>query len=878
MKRRIFLVALVISLANLSVSEGQLSTNQLPNGAIKRFTHGVSVYTVAFSPDGQRLASGGNNNEAILWNVANRNQPTDFRGHTKSVMSVTFSPDGKYLASASHDGFVRLWDVSSKRRHTTFVHTHTGWVKAVAFSPDGRTLASGGGNQTGSVMLWDVRKNRRITAMAGHTGIVESVAFSPDGQSLASASRDKTVKLWDVNTQQIRKTFTKHKNVVHAVAFSPDGQTLATSSRDYTIKLWRVASGENFATFEIDKARYIYAEALAFSPDGKYLALACVDHTIRLWDVNNHSEVHTLRGHDGAVTAVAFSPDGKMLASGSRDRTVLLWKLLHFNIVPSQRPSEIIPDPIPVAKTKPKPIVVDTTPPNLVILSPKGRLVPSTVEHLTIQGEVTDDSSLREVTVDGQAVSVSAKGRFTATLELNNSENVIHVTATDGHGNMETKRLTFVRPIPTDLDPPVISYEIPPSTEDAELILQGSIADKSSVAEVTINNRAVFVSENGIFTETVPLSVGENEVRVTATDIHGNMEAKRSTITRILPPIDNVGPDIRIHKPTADPTRGIRSIITINAVSAIVSGTVTDPSGVSEVKVNGETVSVIGTAFSTAVPLKFGDNLIHVTATDTLDNPSAQRILIFRPDPDPIVRKGKDFALLFAVENYDYWDKLRKPIFDAVSIQQDLEQLYGFQTELIQNPTRAGIFKAIRAYAEMDYTDADQLLIFFAGHGYFDDTFGVGYLVAKDTQKPEDDTEMLSYVSHSVIHDIVDRINCKHIFLVLDTCYSGTFDRLIAMRGQPEAVPKPLSTGDIQRKLEYTTRRYLTSGGKEQVPDDSEFVRAFLEALRSKGGLDNILTVDEISSYMERLVNPKPRASGFGSDEPGSDFLFFVIE
>ena len=869
-----FSAILVISLANLSVSEGQVSTKDLPAGAIKRFTHGVSVYTVAFSPDGQLLASGGNNNEAILWNVANRNQPTDFRGHTKSVMSVAFSPDGKYLASASHDGFVRLWDVSLKHRHTTFTHTHTGWVKAVAFSPDGKTLASGGGNQTGSVMLWDVPKNRRVTAIAGHAGIVESVAFSPDGQLLASASRDKTVKLWDVNTQQIRETLTKHKNVVYAVAFSPDGRTLATSSRDYTIKLWRVASGENFATFEIDKARYIYAEALAFSPDGKYLASACVDYTVRLWDVDNRSVASTLRGHNGAVTSVAFSDDGKLLASGSRDRTVLLWKLSHFNI----GPSESALNASVVARTQPKPIVADTTPPNIVILSPKAHQVPATLEYLTIRGEVSDDNSIREVSVAGQAVSVSAEGRFTATVELDQNENVIHVTATDVRGNIETKRLAILRQMPTDLEPPSLSYEVPLATKDAELILQGSVADKSSVAEVTINNRAVFVSENGIFTETVPLSVGENEMRVTATDIHGNMEAKRSTITRILPPIDGVGPDIRIHKPTADSTRGIRSIITIDAASAIVSGTVTDPSGVSEVKVNGEAVSMIGAAFSTTVPLKFGDNLIHVTATDTLDNPSAQRILIFRPDPDPIVRKGKDFALLFAVEDYDYWDKLRKPIFDAVSIQQDLEQLYGFQTELIQNPTRAGIFKAIRAYAEMDYTDADQLLIFFAGHGYFDDIFDVGYLVAKDTQKPEDDTEMLSYVSHSVIHDIVDRINCKHIFLVLDTCYSGTFDRLIAMRGQPEAVSKPLSTEDIQRKLEYTTRRYLTSGGKEQVPDDSEFVRAFLEALRSKGGLDDILTLDEISSYMEKLVNPKPRASGFGSDEPGSDFLFFAIE
>ena len=875
-KSFIFSLSLLIYLASLSVSEGQLSTDQLPAGVIKRFTHGVSVYTVAFSPDGQLLASGGNNNEAILWNTTNRNEEKVFRGHTKSVMSVVFSQDGKYLATASHDGFVRLWDVSARRKHTDF--KHTGWAQAVAFSPDGKLLVSGGAfspnkdervvsdvdNRKGSLVLWSVLKNPRISRMDGHTGIVEAVAFSPDGRLIASASRDKTVKLWDVANQQLRKNLTKHKDVVYAVAFSPDGRTLATSSRDYTIKLWSVASGENFATFEISKDRYIYAEALAFSPDGKYLALACLDYTIRLYDVDTLSEADTLRGHNGAVTAVAFSPDGKLLASGSRDRTVLLYKLSHFSIEAPQPPvtahPELFDSPVPPQ---------DTTPPNIAILSPKAHQVPSTLEHLTVQGKVSDDSSIAKVTVNGREVQVSVEGRFTATVELDNSENVIHLTAKDVHGNMEAQRLTIVRPMLTDLDPPTILHEVPPATEDAELNLQGKVADKSRVGEVTINNRAVSVSENGAFTETVPLAVGENEIRVTATDSHGNMETQRSTITRILPYIDERGPDIRIHEPT---TRGIQPL-TIDAEQVTIAGTVTDPSGVSEVKVKGKAVLMIGAAFNTNVSLTHGNNSIRVSATDTLGNLSHKSIHIFRRNEDD--RIGKDFALLFAVEDYDYWEKLRKPIYDAVSIKEDLENLYNFQTEFIQNPTREDIFRAIRAYAERDYADDDQLFIFFAGHGYFDDTFEVGYLVARDTQKPEEDKELLSYVTHSVIRDIVDRINCKHVFLVLDTCYSGTFDRLIAMRGQPEDGSKPLTKSDIQRKLEYTTRKYLTSGGKEQVPDDSAFVQAFLEALRSKGGLDNILTVDEIASYMEN-VKPKPRASGFGSDEPGSDFLFFA--
>ena len=106
----------------------------------------------------------------------------------------------------------------------------------------------------------------------------------------------------------------------------------------------------------------------------------------------------------------------------------------------------------------------------------------------------------------------------------------------------------------------------------------------------------------------------------------------------------------------------------------------------------------------------------------------------------------------------------------------------------------------LREYAEKDYSDDDQLFIFFAGHGYFDDTFKGGYLVARDTQLPNQDEAMLGYVSHSVVRDIIDAMNCKHILVVLDTCYSGTFDRLIAMRGNTADMPeRRLTDGDIHR-------------------------------------------------------------------------------
>ena len=906
MKRKNFLFSLnlFIYFALTVLFQGATAEADLPEGAIARLSQGDSVFTVAFSPDGKTLASGGDDNAIILWDLPAHRKRKIFTEHSDSVMSIAFSPDGPLLASASLDGFVRLWDVSKQQRHTTFAHTQTGWVKSVAFSPDGKILASGGGDQQGSIMLWDVSKNRRIRAIPGHSGIVESIAFSPDGQKLASTSRDKTAKLWYAEELQLRKTLRKHQNVVYAVGFSPDAKLLATSSRDNTVKLWNVASGESVASFFVGGDRYVYAEALAFSPDGKYLALGCVNHSIILWDVEARSEIATIRGHNGGVTSVAFSPDGSTLASGSRDRTVLLWNLVHFNIMPS----EPIPTPQPVSDaiventtlrknfdpkpadsqpSLPDPVVIDTTPPNIVILSPTESVVPWNTEELLIQGQVSDDNSISEVKVNSQEVRVSAAGKFTTTIPLNKGENEIRVTAADPQGNRETNRFSVIRPgrnpqpLPdpdSDLVPPTIFLNVPThvETENAEFTVQGSVIDDRGIGEVKVNNMVVSVSPDGDFTAKVRLSYGENEIRVAAADLQGNIDTNRFTLFRKSSPIDTVGPEIRIHHPRL---RGIQREIHINAASVAVSGTVTDASGVSEVKVDGTATQRTGDQFTAEVQLTRGNNVIRITARDKHGNGSDKEIVIFRPYSDPILREGKDYALLFAVEDYDHWTKLHKPVSDAETIQHDLETLYGFETRLIKNPTQAEILETIREFAEMDYTDDDQLFIFFAGHGYFDDTFKGGYLVARDTRLPTEDIAMLSYVSHSVVRDIIDAMNCKHIFLVLDTCYSGTFDRLIAMRGNTaDRLPQQLTTGDISRKFQYTTRWYLTSGGKEIVYDASPFVHQFLEALRSKGGSDNILTIDEILSYVRKLVKPKPRASGFGSDEPGSDFLFFSIE
>lgn len=261
------------------------------------------------------------------------------------------------------------------------------------------------------------------------------------------------------------------------------------------------------------------------------------------------------------------------------------------------------------------------------------------------------------------------------------------------------------------------------------------------------------------------------------------------------------------------------------------------------------------------------------------------------PPPPPVTaptgsRQGKDYALLFATDQYDHWGELSNPVNDAKTIASELRSIYGFQTELVTDATLSQILERLRHYVSSacadgtPYAPDDQLLIFFAGHGAFDRTTKEGFIVAKDSRKEAEDPDHQSYLQHSRLRDRVENLQCAHIYLVMDVCFGGTFDRFIAQSSRGEDEPGTSRTEFIRRKLAYRTRYYLTSGGRQYVPDGapghhSPFARRFLEALRTRGGKDGILTLNELHSSVE-WTKIEPRAGEFGTNEPGSDFLFIT--
>jgi WD40 repeat protein len=342
---------------------------------------------VAFSPDGNTLASGGEDWTIKLWDVEFGRKRSTLQGHTSDVASVTFAPDGETLASLAIDTMVKLWETKSGQVVRTLgVQEYGGSPRirrALAFSPDGRILATGGPH---NVKLWNPFTGALYDEFHAHWSCVCAVAFSPEGDTLLTTSKDYRARLWKVPSEMEAKRIPLHPKATFAqgrppfvafhpheslflvgqchgdgietwgfeespeqpmflrrtgdgttkegvvgwsAAFLPDGKTLITCDND---NCWRLWDGKNCRLLERGPNDVPLCR-LAVAPDGKTVAAVQTTvgssswtrtcETAKLWDVEGRKAIRTLSSPGSKLTRVAFSPDGKFIATCTRSGGVI---------------------------------------------------------------------------------------------------------------------------------------------------------------------------------------------------------------------------------------------------------------------------------------------------------------------------------------------------------------------------------------------------------------------------------------------------------------------------------------------------------------------------------------------------------------------------
>lgn len=278
-----------------------------------------TVWSVDFSPSGEKLAAAIEDGSVRIWNIADQELLKSFNAHRGIVWMVAYHPSRNLVITSGDDSTIKLWDAETFELVKQWKATSA--VRGVAFSPDGTRVVAG--DRDGILYVFDIDTGEEIATQT-HPGSILGVDYSHDGKLIATVGSDKTVRIFDAETLTQRNSMVGHEGPIYGVKFAPQGSLLASVGWNKNVRVWNTETGAevmNLVGSEGD------VWGVSFCSDATHLVTGEQEGAARVWELASGKPVATLRGHSSAVHNVSLDQFAHRIATSSRDGSIRVWDM-----------------------------------------------------------------------------------------------------------------------------------------------------------------------------------------------------------------------------------------------------------------------------------------------------------------------------------------------------------------------------------------------------------------------------------------------------------------------------------------------------------------------------------------------------------------------